>query len=534
MNIVQISTHDFEGGAARAAYRLHRGLQQIGETSLMVSRYKVSGDDSVLALPESNSHPASKEAFFLETVIQGHYIDTHRTDLSNTLFSLPYPGYDLSHLPQVRGADIINLHWVARYQSLPTLQKLFALGKPVVWTLHDQWAFTGGCHYTAGCERYREDCAVCPQLADDPFDLTAAVLKDRLGYFKNGNLTIVTPSRWMAGCARESRLFKDLRVEVIPNSLETDFFRPLPKSEAKMKLGLKPEMITVLFGATDVKEKRKGFQTLLSAIRCCSGDPRVQELTAAGRFKILCFGSPGDDLQAVGIPVVPLGFLDTEEKIRLVYAASDLFILPSLQDNLPNTVLEAMSCGTPVIGSKVGGIPDMIQDGVSGYLVEPNDSQELAETIVSVIFETGRLERMGRSCRQQVEAEYKLSTQAKRYLALYQELRTAPRTLTPVQEEIQSRGREESAQVVKLETEVGPHLSDIYDSVLLKALKEFAPCLYQEWEKSEADRAARFAQIAALTENLRELKTVRGLLGGIRKRLGKRLVMVRSKKITSS
>jgi glycosyltransferase involved in cell wall biosynthesis len=226
MKIVQISTYDTSGGAAIAAYRLNRGLHQIGQDCGMLVRHKDSSDNSVHSVTATKNDENSDEKFFLEVAIQEHYIDSHRTDISNTIFSLPYPGYDLSTLPLVRSSDLLNLHWVAQYQSPLTLHKLFSLHKPIVWTLHDQWAFTGGCHYAAGCKKYERDCAGCPQLDHDGLNLTAAVLEDKAEVLKGGNLTIVTPSRWMASCSRESRLLKGFRTEVIPNSLETDVFRP--------------------------------------------------------------------------------------------------------------------------------------------------------------------------------------------------------------------------------------------------------------------------------------------------------------------
>jgi len=504
MKILQISTYDLESGAARAAYRLHKGLRQLGQDCYMVVRHKSSADDSVLGITPDNLAEKFAEDFFLSMVIQGHYVDAHRTELSNTIFSLSYPGYELSALPVVQGADIINLHWVARYQSPLTLHRLFSLKKPIVWTLHDQWPFTGGCHYTARCDKYQKDCINCPQLADDPFNLPAVVLKDKLEYFKNANLTIVTPSRWLAACAKESKLFKDQRIEVIPNSLETDIFRPLPKSQAKTKLGLKAEMITLLFGASDGKEKRKGFHVLLEAIKYCSTDSRFRQLVAADRMKIMCFGYPNDDLAAAGIPVVALGYLGSDEEIRLAYAAADMFILPSLEDNLPNTMLEAMSCGTSVVGFDVGGIPDMVKNGATGYLVPLGDVHQLGETILSLIFETKRLELMGLNCRQTIEEGYTLAVQARRYMTLYEELyqlntlsrrtASAPSVLS-----IQSKNPAQLPATIErpayLETAVGPYFQSISEQVLFKSLKEFAPYAQKECQASEANSAARLEVI---------------------------------------
>ena len=233
----------------------------------MLVRHRSASDDSVVSVVEPGTANQQREAFMLEQVTQRHYIDTHRSGFGNTLFSLPYPGYDLSALQHVQTADVIHLHWTAYYQSPLTVHKLLATGKPVVWTLHDQWPFTGGCHYTAGCLNYRRDCAACPQLSDDTYELPAAILKDKEFYLRDGNLTVVAPSHWLkAACARESRLFRGLRVEEIPYSLDSEVFRPLPKPEPKGKLGLKADTVTLLFGAQDGTEKRKGFHVLLAVI----------------------------------------------------------------------------------------------------------------------------------------------------------------------------------------------------------------------------------------------------------------------------
>jgi hypothetical protein len=170
----------------------------------MLVRYKVSSDNSVHCIDTRKDAANLDEEFYLDQ-IQHRYINAHRTDISNTIFTLPYPGHDLCETGLVQAADIINLHWIAWYQSVTTLQRLFSMGKPVIWTLHDEWAFTGGCHYSAGCKKYRRYCSNCPQLSDDPHNLAKAVLKDKLDLFKGANLTIATPSKWLGDCARKAR-----------------------------------------------------------------------------------------------------------------------------------------------------------------------------------------------------------------------------------------------------------------------------------------------------------------------------------------
>ncbi len=514
-----MSTYDIQGGAAIAAHRLHRGLRGLGEDCRMGVRHKSSANDTVIHLsPQEEANPSDQE-FFLRTVIQGHCIDSHRTDISNTMFTLPYPGYDIACLPPVQEADIINLHWVSGFQSPITLRKLFSLGKPVVWTLHDQWAFSGGCHYAAGCAEYQTDCTDCPQLADDPFNLPAAVLRDKQALLSPANLTIVTPSRWLASCARESSLFRKLRVEVLPNSLDTDFFTSLPKEGAKKDLGLSTESVTLLFGATDCAEKRKGFSELLTALRLCLAHHDFRTLAEGGRLKILCFGHPDSTLNHSGLPIIPLGYLGSPERVKTAYAGADLFILPSLEDNLPNTILEALSCGTPVVAFATGGIPEVVKDGENGRLAPVGDSQALARAILSLVLHPEESAQMGRNGRNLMVEEYSLPIQAKRYKNLYQELVRGhePRHpfsfLTEACNPAQWKGTSLADGFQgDLETALGPHLQAIFEPVLFRALKQFTPGLHRLWQSTEADRAARMEQIVELTRILKEAEADRAQL----------------------
>ncbi len=468
MKIVQISTYDTAGGAPRATYRLHKGLRQIGLDCKMLVRHKISKDETIICVNPKNED-FDKE-LVLSTAIQEQYIDSNRTDISNTPFSISYTGYDLSKLSVVQNADIINLHWIAHYQSPMTLHNLFKAGKPIVWTLHDQWAFTGGCHYSAGCKKYCFDCSACPQLSDDPFNVASAFLKDKIDLLKGANLTIVTPSYWLATCVKESRIFKNLRVEVIPNSLETDIFSPIVKAEAKKRLDIAEDTITLLFGAQDGSEKRKGFNELVSALQHCKSDARFQELLINNKIKVLCFGYPSQDLEAIGLPVVSLGYLDSDEKIREVYSAADIFILPSLEDNLPNTILESLSCSTPVIAFSVGGVPDIVESGITGELVPSYDVRKLGEAILSLIFNPFLRETMGQNGREKIVREYSLDNQANHYLSLYQDLQmNKNKANVPIKLNHSERDHEN----ILCETVFGPHFQNIYDQVLLKALKEF-------------------------------------------------------------
>ncbi len=473
MKIVIVNTCDIVGGAARSAYRLHKGLLEIGESSRMLVRTKDSADKSVYKIKpieQLDDTTTTLRSFFWN--IQNQYINQNRTDLSNTLFFFPYPGFDISELPLVKSADVINLHWIDKFQSPVTLRKLLDLKKPVVWTLHDEWAFTGGCHYTAECQGYTDNCSNCPQLKDNSFNITSVVLEDKLKLFADTNLTIVTPSHWLSSCVKKSKLFRKFRVETIPYSLETDIFKPLQKETTKRRLGISEQITTILFGTEYGNEKRKGFKQLMEAINFCLKDSKFQDLIRRGLIKVLCFGQPSDDLKSLPIDSVSLGYIKEDQKISEIYSAADIFILPSLEDNLPNTMLESMSCGTPVVAFDTGGMPDLVKDGLTGKLAPFLDTKKMGEAILDLIFHPEKCAKMGIECRKKMESKFNLTVQAKNYIALYQDL--VKKSQASTSKTTQNTGKEfffnTEEQAVNLDTSLGPGFQNSDGNILTKML----------------------------------------------------------------
>jgi glycosyltransferase involved in cell wall biosynthesis len=344
--------------------------------------------------------------------------------------------------------------------------------------LHDQAPFTGGCHYAMGCNGFKNGCSKCPQLGDNPWDLTAAALRDKAEAYGGANLTIVTPSRWMGGQAGQSLLLGGFRIEVIPNSLDIDVFRPVPKLEAREVLELPADALYLLLGSYDLKEARKGTRQCMEALRYCLQDPGFQERARVGGIRLLTFGYPHSDLEHIGIPVHALGYLESEESLTMAYAAADVFILPSLEDNLPNTILEAMSCGTAIAAFAAGGIPEMVEEGVTGRLARIGDAEHLAQTIVQLLDSDDR-QAMGRACRERVERDYAPHVQAGRYLDLFRELavdavdrETGPRLRSGADNVREFEGDE--TITVPLVAASGPGIEPVYDDLLLPALKKAA------------------------------------------------------------
>ena len=503
-----ISTYDKEGGAAIAARRLHRGLVRAGADSAMIVRHRASEEDAVLAPLEEEAAGSPPQELFWMDCIQERCIDARRTGLSNTYFSLAYPGWDLSGLPSLVDADVVNLHWVARFLSPVSLQRVFSLGKPVVWTLHDQNPFTGGCHYSAGCEGYRSECAGCPQLQDDPFDLAKVILRDKTELFRGAAPVIVTPSRWLAECAAASSLFNGLRIETIPNGIDTEAFKPGDKSLARERFGIDQEAFVVLFSAANIRESRKNLDALCEGLDRCLKNEAFRDLAAGGKVRVMVFGSGSDEVEKrLDLPVSGLGYLTRDEEVSDAYSAADVFVLTSLEDNLPNTVMESMACGTPPVAFEVGGVPDMVEDGVTGRLIAPGDTRALTKAVLDLALHPGLRARLGESCRGAVLERFALERQAAAYLSLFEDLlRRRGRAGRPVAAGGDGLVRRSGGPV--LLTEKGRHFEEVYDAILLQALKDVAPDLRGRLLRSEAERGALLESARAAADEVRRLQSV--------------------------
>jgi glycosyltransferase involved in cell wall biosynthesis len=520
MRIAHISTYDIQGGAARAAYRLHQGLIELGTHSRMLSVHKASTDETVQQI-RPRRDPDAFAPEYLERLQQG-YINSNRTPISNTLFTLPYPGCDLTGLRDVMMSDVVNLHWVAFLQSPTTIGRLLRLDRPVVWTLHDMWAFTGGCHFSAGCTRYEHDCWPCPQLRDDPHRLPAAVLGDRFSSIPHPRLVVVAPSQWLATCARQSLVFRHTRIEVIPNSLQTDVFTPEVKAEAKRLLGISPDTLILLAGAHDANERRKGFAELAEALRICAADAGFQKLLQRDKVKILSFGLGPGGTGTSEVPVVPLGPSTSDDELRRIYSAADIFVLPSLDDNLPNTMLEAMSCGTPVVAFGAGGIPEVVDDGVTGRVVPVGTTPRMAGAILDCLRNHEARKRMGAAARRVIETRYSLPVQARRYHDLYQEILGPGRPLAPIARQrgtaaasaISGRGGQPDSVPVPLDYCLGRAFEPVFHRWATRAAHADLERARADVEQARADLARAHVRLAEVEPELSALRSEVGFLRG--------------------
>ncbi|RUT05569.1 glycosyl transferase [Dulcicalothrix desertica PCC 7102] len=415
MKVIQLSTSDILGGASRSAYRLHEGLQQIGIDSRMLVQSKSSDNRAVMAPSRNLEQSISKLRVGIDVLPLNIYQKYRQRKAP--IFSLQWLPDKIPQKVANFQADIINLHWVSTaYIRAETLAKF---KQPLVWTLHDMWAFTGGCHYSGECNNYTASCGSCPQLGSNTkWDLSHWVWQRKAKAWKNLNLTIATPSSWLAKCASASSLFQGLRIEQIPYGLNTKNYRPINKKLAREILCLPQNKQLVLFGSLNAtSDKRKGFHLLQTTL---------QELSQAGwhnKLELVIFGATQpENPPNFGFRANYLGTLTDDLSLTLLYSAADVFVLPSLEDNLPNTVLEAIACGTPCVAFNIGGMPDMIEHYKNGYLAQPFKITDLASGVAWVLENEERYQKLQERARQKTEQEFSLELQAHRYSSLYNDV----------------------------------------------------------------------------------------------------------------
>jgi glycosyltransferase involved in cell wall biosynthesis len=407
MRVVHLSTHEQAGGAARAAHGLHAALRAAGVDSRMLVLERQTDDPAVEVVARD---PVDEGAWSL---IDARWTTGNRTTVSNTMFSSGGLGAALATHPAVAGADAVNIHWVAGLASIDSIGAVLALGKPVVWTLHDEWAYTGGCHYTTGCDAWRTACARCPQLAEDPHGLVGWQFGAKRASYALGALTVVTPSRWLATRAAESALLSGRRVETIPYGVDLEVFAPSRRAAGRRRLGLGDHEAAVLFSADAAGERRKGFAELLQALAGLEG-----RVSTAPRLVVL------GDAGQVALPAdaIATGRLADRVALAEVVAGCDLYVLPSLEDNLPNGVLEAMAAGTACVAFDAGGVPDMLAEAPACAMAPVGDVAALAAEIARSLGRLGELRAARAALSDFARTRYAPERQAARYRALYEDL----------------------------------------------------------------------------------------------------------------
>ncbi len=433
MRIVHLATTDIGGGAAIASYRLHQGLVRLGVDSEMIVAQKLTDDPRVHGpqtlveklMPRLAHHIDQMPRRFLQTANQ-------------SLLSPAWIGSNALKRAHALKPDVINLHWVSNGFLRPEALSEFTTAQqtPLVWTLHDMWAFCGAEHYTEGDTRYVSGYTAQNRPSGETgFDLNRWAWKRKMRVFPRlQQFRVVSDSRWLGECAAESQLFRKHRVIPINYGLDTDVFKPIPKDVARQILNLPRDKKIVLFGAINASgDTRKGIDLLANALHSYFLNTELR-----GNLDVECvvFGASqppkSDSTSALrssslqfGFPMRFCGSLTDNIALAVLYSAADVMIVPSREEAFGQTALEALSCGTPVVAFRVGGLPDMIQHQHNGYLAEPFDVHDMARGIHSILSNDAAWQTLSQNARQSVLAGFTLEHQARRYLEVYEELLAA-------------------------------------------------------------------------------------------------------------
>lgn len=403
LKVLHINQSDIAGGAAIAGYRLHQGLLAQGIDSRLLVGKPQTKSNRVARIPR-------------KLAIEGKIASITQPLGLNYL---QYVGsFDIPKHEFYQQADILNFHnlhsGTFNYLALSYLTR----DKPAVFTLHDMWSFTGHCAYSYDCNRWQIGCGKCPYPKNYPAvsrDNTYLEWHLKNWIYNHSQLTIVVPSQWLVQQARQS-LLNRFTIHHIPYGIDIEIYHPKNREQCRSFLDISANKKVLMFVAESLSDSRKGGTFLRQAIGNLPESLKAETI-------LLTIGHGGEGIAGeVGMETVDLGYLSNDRLKTMAYSAADLFILPTRADNLPLVLQESMACGTPMVSFKVGGVPDLVRPGITGYLAEPENDRDLCQGIIQLLEERNLRERMGENCRKIAIEEYSLELQAKRYLELYRQL----------------------------------------------------------------------------------------------------------------
>lgn len=415
MRVLIVNTSEKTGGAAIAANRLMEALKNNGIKAKMLVRDKETGQITVATIPHS---PFLKAKFIWERFViwRANHFKKHnlfQVDLGNT-------GTDITSLPEFKEADIIHLHWINQgFLSLKNIRRIIESGKPVVWTMHDMWPFTGICHYSGECINYQTTCHNCPMLINggSQHDLSTKIFRQKQHMLRGAHITFVACSRWLESMAQKSALLVGQQVTSIPNTINANVFHPADRRQARLQYNLPLEKKLLLFGSLKATDERKGLAYLAEACRLIN----EQSPELAEQLGIIIVGKQSEDVRdRFPFPVYAIDYVEHERRMAQIYNAADAYVTPSLEDNLPNTIVESLSCGIPCVGFRIGGIPEMIDHLQNGYLAEPRNAADLADGIRYVL-RPELSEHFSTMAVKKALSAYGETNVANKYIAIYQQ-----------------------------------------------------------------------------------------------------------------
>ena len=418
MKVLLVSTNDKEGGAAIACMRIFKALRKNGADKVdMLVRKKETDEPGVHTVNTNFFRKAVNSLSFCFERLQILFLLRFRKKYLYQVSIDNFGAVGLLDNPLVKEADVINFHWTSQAMlSVNQLQKLLDMGKHIVFTMHDMHYFTGICHYARSCTRYLAGCGNCYFLGKGKGenDYSRRCFERKLAIRNRQTISFVGCSQWLTDLAKESKVFKGMRVINIPNPIDTSLFRAIDKDDAREQFGVTGKYV-VLFGAYSVKDRRKGFHYLERALNFIHEKyPGYYDV-----IELLTFGK-GDPTSVQKLPYrcKSVGYIKDDKKLVALYSAADVFVSPTLEDNLPNTVMEALSCSTPCVSFNVGGLPQLIDHKRNGYLAKYRDHEDLAEGIMEVLQAIDR-NVMRHAARKKVEENFSETVIAMKYRELY-------------------------------------------------------------------------------------------------------------------
>ena len=418
MKVLLVSTSDQKGGAGIACLRIFRALRKYSNDEVdMLVRDRQSDEPGVHTVNTNWFRKCVNLLTFCMERLQILFLLRFR---KKYLYHVSIDNFGVVGLldhPLAKNADVINFHWTSQSMlSLKQLEKLLNMGKRIVFTMHDMHYFTGICHYARSCERYLVGCGNCYFLGrgKGENDFSRRWFERKLSIQNRQTISFVGCSQWLTDLAKRSKVFKDMRVINIPNPIDTNVYRAIDKDDAREQFGVTGKYV-VLFGAYSVKDKRKGFHYLERALNYIHAKyPGYDDV-----IELLTFGK-GDPSMLSNLPYrsKSVGYITDEKTLVALYSAADVFVIPSLEDNLPNTVMESLSCSVPCVAFDAGGLSQLIDHKRNGYLAKYRDHEDLAEGIMEVLQAIDR-NVMRHAARKKVEENFSETVIAMKYRELY-------------------------------------------------------------------------------------------------------------------
>jgi glycosyltransferase involved in cell wall biosynthesis len=418
LKVLHLNTYEGNGGAGRACLRLNDALNMHTDVQSEVMVYFKFDESPKTGTFSKNPFQKAKAVF---NILSERYLSKAVSKAVKTPFSLQWFGRSIVDHPMVKQADLLHIHWINHgFLSPKFIAQLDELEKPIVWTFHDSNAFTGGCHVRYSCENFHKECGFCPLLkVSGKNDFSHQTWKRKKKAYSALNCHIVAPSQWMARSVKMSSLMGLREVTVIPNTIETHIFKPYVKAEAKKILKIDSNKFVLMSGFMPSKnDKHKGTDYLIAALQDLARRPGI----ITENIELVIFGNNNKaEMPEFPFKTTFLGTINNDEHLAKCYSAADVFITPSLEDNLPYTVMESLACATPVVAFNTGGIPDMVRHLENGYLAEYESSEDLATGIEWLYHDENALD-IQKEGRRTILTEFSEQVIAEKHLLLYQSL----------------------------------------------------------------------------------------------------------------